>query len=141
MRSLDTRIGFSVARRAARSQIIFRWGAGSLQVGNSCRYADGFTKSHHRSGRVVPASGNARLKVRLFDAFSGDYWIIGLDEKTLLVGVGDQPSRRFLWILSRKPAGSRNSTRRSSELRWPMDTTPNASSRAPPPSVPGHAIY
>ena len=52
---------------------------------------------------VVPGSGNARLKVRFFGPFSGDYWIIGLDEKSYAWALVGHPSRRFLWILSREP--------------------------------------
>ena len=52
---------------------------------------------------VVPGSGNARLKVRFFGPFAGDYWIIGLDEKNYSWALVGHPSRRFLWILSREP--------------------------------------
>ena len=52
---------------------------------------------------VVPGSNNARLKVRFFGPFAGDYWIIGLDEKNYSWALVGHPSRRFLWILSREP--------------------------------------
>jgi apolipoprotein D and lipocalin family protein len=51
---------------------------------------------------VVPKSGNARLKVRFFGPFAGDYWI-GLDQKNYSWSLVGHPSRRFLWILSRSP--------------------------------------
>ena len=41
-----------------------------------------------------------QLKVRFFWPFSGKYYIIALDKQYQYVLVGD-PSRKFLWILSR----------------------------------------
>ena len=41
-----------------------------------------------------------RLKVRFFWPFSGDYYIISLDENYQYALVGD-PSRKYLWILSK----------------------------------------
>jgi len=43
----------------------------------------------------------AKLKVRFFWPFSGDYWIIELDPSYRFVLVGD-PSMKYLWVLSRK---------------------------------------
>jgi len=45
---------------------------------------------------------NSKLKVSFFRPFYGDYWIIMLDEKYQYAVVGD-PSREYLWILSRTP--------------------------------------
>jgi apolipoprotein D and lipocalin family protein len=42
----------------------------------------------------------AKLKVRFFWPFSGNYWIIALDPSYRFVLVGD-PSLKYLWILSR----------------------------------------
>ena len=42
----------------------------------------------------------AKLKVRFFWPFSGNYWIIALDPSYRFVMVGD-PSLKYLWILSR----------------------------------------
>jgi apolipoprotein D and lipocalin family protein len=42
----------------------------------------------------------AKLKVRFFWPFSGDYWILSLDPSYRFVLVGD-PSLKYLWILSR----------------------------------------
>ncbi|HEY5778508.1 MAG TPA: lipocalin family protein [Terrimicrobiaceae bacterium] len=76
---------------------------GSIKVANSCPRADGSMKTITGRATVVPGSGNARLKVRFFGPFSGDYWIIGLDEKGYSWALVGHPSRRFLWILSREP--------------------------------------
>jgi apolipoprotein D and lipocalin family protein len=45
---------------------------------------------------------NSKLKVSFFRPFYGDYWIIMLDEQYRYAVVGD-PSREYLWILSRTP--------------------------------------
>ena len=52
--------------------------------------------------RVVDEETNAKLKVRFFGPFEGDYWIIDLDPDYEWAVVGE-PSRRYLWILSRTP--------------------------------------
>jgi len=45
-----------------------------------------------------------KLKVSFFWPFSGDYWILKLDQKEYrYVLVGDQ-SRKYLWILARTPS-------------------------------------
>ncbi len=49
---------------------------------------------------VPDKSSPAKLKVRFFWPFSGDYWIMYLDENYRYVLVGD-PALRYLWILSR----------------------------------------
>jgi apolipoprotein D and lipocalin family protein len=43
----------------------------------------------------------AKLKVQFFWPFSGDYWIMYLDEDYKYVLVGD-PSLKYLWILARE---------------------------------------
>ncbi|NSW95835.1 MAG: lipocalin family protein [Bacteroidales bacterium] len=42
----------------------------------------------------------AKLKVRFFWPFSGDYWVMELDKDYRYAMVGD-PSLKYLWILSR----------------------------------------
>lgn len=49
---------------------------------------------------VPDKSAPAKLKVRFFWPFSGDYWILYLDKEYRHVLVGD-PSYKYLWILSR----------------------------------------
>lgn len=51
---------------------------------------------------IVDTATNAKLKVRFFWPFSGDYWILNLekDYKYVLIGA---PSRKYLWIMSRTP--------------------------------------
>jgi apolipoprotein D and lipocalin family protein len=73
---------------------------GSIEVLNTCRNADGTTESAKGIAKVVPESGNAKLKVRFFGPFTGDYWILALDPKYRWSLVG-HPSRKYLWILAR----------------------------------------
>jgi apolipoprotein D and lipocalin family protein len=79
-----------------------------ISVLNQCRKnsTTGALSQAHGKAFIVPRSGNAKLQVQFFWPFLGDYWIIAIDssahEKYQYVMVG-QPSRDYLWILSRKP--------------------------------------
>ena len=77
---------------------------GTVRVVNTCRRggADGKVSRAKAKGWVVPGSGNARLKVQFFWPFKGDYWIIDLAGDYSYAVVGD-PTRKYLWILSRTP--------------------------------------
>ena len=77
---------------------------GRIEVVNTCIEStlDGPSREIRGSARVVDATTNAKLKVTFFWPFEGDYWIIGLDEDYSYAVVGE-PSRGFLWILSRTP--------------------------------------
>lgn len=76
---------------------------GEIAVRNECRKADGRRKSAQGTARVAGAKDpNAKLKVTFFWPFRGDYWIVDLDPEYRWAVVGE-PSRRYLWILSREP--------------------------------------
>jgi len=77
---------------------------GDIDVVNTCRKQtlDGEVRTAHGKAWVVDRATNAKLKVRFFWPFSGDYWIIGLDEDYRWAVVG-HPDRTYLWILSRTP--------------------------------------
>jgi lipocalin len=51
---------------------------------------------------VVDTTTNAKLKVWFFWHFKGNYWIIDLNPDYQWAVVGE-PSRKYLWILSRTP--------------------------------------
>ena len=51
---------------------------------------------------IADKSANAKLKVSFFWPFAGDYWILELGKDYEYAVVGDQ-SRKYLWILARKP--------------------------------------
>ncbi|NVO31136.1 lipocalin family protein [Hymenobacter lapidiphilus] len=46
---------------------------------------------------------NAKLKVQFFWPFTGDYWILALDETGYQYALVGSPDRETLWILSRMP--------------------------------------
>ena len=77
---------------------------GYVRVINSCRKGgpNGKIKPAKAKAFVVEGSGNAKLKVQFFWPFRGNYWIIDLAEDYSHAVVGD-PSRKYLWILSRTP--------------------------------------
>jgi len=77
---------------------------GKIDVLNKCRKKtlDGEVKTARGKAWVVDKKTNAKLKVRFFWPFKGDYWIIELDSEYQYVVVG-HPNRNYLWILSRSP--------------------------------------
>jgi apolipoprotein D and lipocalin family protein len=84
---------------------------GRVAVVNECRRRDGQTTRAEGVARLADEQGPAsRLKVRFAPAWLsflpfvwGDYWILELDPDYRHALVGD-PSRKYLWILSRSPA-------------------------------------
>jgi apolipoprotein D and lipocalin family protein len=77
-------------------------GDGKIDVVNSCRKPSGGTKSVHGAAKIVDPVSNAKLKVTFFWPFSGDYWVVALGKNYEYAVVGE-PSRRYLWVLSRTP--------------------------------------
>lgn len=77
---------------------------GYVRVINTCRKGGPDGKVSHAKGKafVVKGSGNAKLRVQFFWPFRGNYWIIDLAEDYTYAVVGD-PSRKYLWVLSRTP--------------------------------------
>ena len=77
---------------------------GTIRVTNRCRKGgpDGPLKEANGKAEVVDKETYAKLKVWFFWPFKGNYWIIDLDENYQWVVVGE-PSRNYLWILSRTP--------------------------------------
>ncbi len=77
-----------------------------IKVVNSCKQSDGKADTANGSAKILDQKTNAKLKVTFFWPFSGDYWIIGLGKNYEYAIVGE-PSRKYLWILSRTPQMSR----------------------------------
>ncbi len=77
---------------------------GSVKVQNTCRIGslDGKLKEATGKAYVVDKATNAKLKVRFFWPVKGDYWILEVGDHYEYALVGE-PSREYLWILSRKP--------------------------------------
>jgi len=74
---------------------------GTIGVENSCRKESGELAKAVGRAKVVPGSGNAKLKVNFFGPFWGDYWVLALDEKDYRYALVGGPDRKYLWILSR----------------------------------------
>jgi apolipoprotein D and lipocalin family protein len=76
---------------------------GDVDVVNTCRKEtlDGPERQATAKAWSVDPS-NAKLVVRFFWPFTGDYWIIDLDPDYRWAVVG-HPSREYLWVLSRTP--------------------------------------
>jgi apolipoprotein D and lipocalin family protein len=74
-----------------------------VQVINSC-YDTLAQKSKVTEGKAFPVDGteNSELKVQFFWPFKGGYYIMSLDADYQYALVGN-PSREYLWILSRTP--------------------------------------
>lgn len=87
---------------AADTQAQYRQDGHRIEVINRCRTADGVMDDVRGHAKVVPESGNARLRVTFFWPFYGDYWILALDEGYTEVLVG-APDRRYAWVLAREP--------------------------------------
>lgn len=82
----------------------------TVQVDNRCRRADGTPDQAIGSARQIGGPASATLKVRFAPRWLsflplvwGDYWVIDLDPAYSLVAVSE-PTREYLWILSRTPA-------------------------------------
>ena len=82
---------------------------GRVEVINECLKKDGTMDRAKGDARIVDKTTNAKLEVRFAPAFLsfipvvwGDYWVIDLEKDYKYAAVGD-PSRKYLWILSRAP--------------------------------------
>lgn len=82
---------------------------GKLEVTNECMEQAGTTKKAVGEAKISDKASNAKLKVRFAPGFLsflpfvwGDYWVVDLasDYRYSVVG---EPSRKYLWILSRTP--------------------------------------
>lgn len=77
---------------------------GDIEVQNRCRKGSLDGKESGAKGKawVVDKATNAKLKVQFVWPFRADYWILDVDPDYQWALVGD-PSRKYLWILSRTP--------------------------------------
>jgi len=63
----------------------------------------GKVKSIRGKAWVPDKNEPGRLKVQFFWPFAGGYYIFHLDQENYQYALVGNPSRKFLWILSRKP--------------------------------------
>jgi len=90
------------AQCVADTQARYRLDGADIEVFNRCRQADGSVSDATGVAKVVPNSGNAKLRVSFFRPFYGDYWVLALPANYRWVLVGE-PTRRYGWLLSRTP--------------------------------------
>ncbi len=96
---------------------------GRIDVINRCRTGDGtITEARGIAKRAGKDPSNAKLKVRFAPAILsfipkvwGDYWILGVGPDYSYAVIGD-PSRSYLWILSRTPVMPDLSYRQALEI-------------------------
>jgi apolipoprotein D and lipocalin family protein len=74
---------------------------GDIKVVNRCTTKEHTFKESIGSAYATDVT-NSKLKVTFFWPFYGNYWIVMLDSDYTYAVVGD-PSRKYLWILSRNP--------------------------------------
>lgn len=74
---------------------------GKIGVLNRCTTEEEGIKEANGVAYATDES-NSKLKVSFFRPFYGDYWILMLDEGYSYAVIGE-PSREYLWILSRRP--------------------------------------
>jgi apolipoprotein D and lipocalin family protein len=86
-----------------------------IQVLNQCQTANGEIIQALGMARPRPNGLPAQLEVRFAPSWLGllpfvwgDYWVLDLDPQYQLAAVGD-PSKKYLWILSRTPQISETS--------------------------------
>lgn len=77
---------------------------GYIKVLNACRKGEINGKISSIAGKAFPVanSGNTKLRVQFFWPLRADYWIVGLADDYSYAMVSG-PSRKYLWILGRKP--------------------------------------
>lgn len=82
---------------------------GTVRVVNRCPQADGKVDEAVGEARRVGPLGSAQLQVRFAPAWLswlpmvwGNYWVVELDEAYQLAVVSE-PTREYLWVLSRQP--------------------------------------
>jgi apolipoprotein D and lipocalin family protein len=76
---------------------------GKFDLYNECKDASGKLVTSTAVGRKAdPRGPDSKMKVTFLRPFSADYWVIDLDQDYKWAMTG-QPSRDYLWILSREP--------------------------------------
>jgi len=78
---------------------------GKIQVVNQGFYGgpNGLKSSIKGTAYAPNPEETGKLLVQFFGSFESDYWVIDLDEENYSYAIVSQPSKKFLWILSRTP--------------------------------------
>lgn len=77
---------------------------GNIKVVNRCNMNSLSGELNEAIGiaEIVDNKSNAKLEVQFFWPFTGNYWIIDLDQN-YQYSIVSEPNRQYLWILSRSP--------------------------------------
>lgn len=95
------RLPASFQQGCADSSADYALESGGVKVVNRCFRGEKESVAEGHA-KVVDAATNSKLKVSFFWPFYGDYWIVELGADYEYSVVSD-PSRKYLWILSRTP--------------------------------------
>ncbi|MGZ3517337.1 MAG: lipocalin family protein [Vulcanimicrobiaceae bacterium] len=77
---------------------------GRLYIENRCTTEEGYGEVSRGEATVVDTTTNAKLRVKFSPLMrGGDYWIVDLSPN-YRYAVVSEPTREFLWILSRTPS-------------------------------------
>lgn len=108
----------------ADTQARYRRDGDAIRVTNRCRKSDGSVAEVNGVAYAIEGSNSAKLRVSFFRPFYGNYWVLALDADYQWVLVGE-PSRKFGWVLSRKPvlddAALKRAVARAVELGYVPD--------------------
>ncbi len=81
---------------------------GDVTVHNTCweDYENQIVQTDIKGTAKIASPQNTKLKVKFFWwlPIRANYWIIDIDEKDYSYAVVSEPSRKYLWILARKPS-------------------------------------
>lgn len=88
-------------------------GSNEVAVTNACESLSEPGKFEVAKGKGTPVDAtNAKLKITLDrfpgNLFPGDYWVVGLDQRSYNWAIVSEPKGRYLWILSRTPKMNKN---------------------------------
>ena len=78
---------------------------GKIQVVNQGFYGgpNGLKSSIKGTAYAPNPEETGKLLVKFFGSFESDYWVIDLDQEDYSYAIVSQPSKSYLWILSRTP--------------------------------------
>lgn len=111
---------------------------GRVQVLNRCKMANGEWNEALGVARQIGGTTSAQLKVRFAPEWLsfipmvwGDYWVIALDPQYQW-SIVSEPSRQYLWILSRTPGLPRNTYEALLQQLGAMGFDPGRIEASPP---------
>ncbi|MFI4975639.1 MAG: lipocalin family protein [Caulobacterales bacterium] len=89
----------------ASTSDFYGWASGGFQVVQTCHKGSvvGPAQVFKASGKVLPASNNAKMKLSFFGGLiSQEYWILDRSDDNLWA-IMATPGGHYVWLLSRRP--------------------------------------